>query len=183
MATLNNDPLLLTPEALLEYRDATKNLDTDRIDQSIREAQIDEMQQFLGDELYLIMMKDWDDVNLEFTTAIYNELWFGVDYIYQSKEIRFHGLQPAISLYAYARMLDTIQLNVTRAGVVNFTEDTSEPTEQAQITTKVKSARSQALVYLSRADKFLKENISDYPQYGTKDSEVTSKTSFQFFKV
>lgn len=178
---LNQDPLLLTKDDFRDYRDITLNADDTRINQSIREAQMDEMQQFLGDELYLAIMKAW--TGTDFPAGPYADLWNGVDYTYQGKQIRFHGLQPAIALYAYARMLDNIQLNVTRAGAVTFVNDESEATAQAQITTKVKSARSQALVYLARADKFLNAKRADYPEYQGKDSQVTSKTSFQFFKV
>ena len=178
------DDLLIKKDDLAIYRDLSSNSDTGRIDQSIREAQINEMTQFLGGELYLLMLNDYDDVSDSFSNPDYETLWFGEDYEYKNKTQRFNGLKPAITLYAYARMLDTIQLNVTRAGVVTFTEDTvSDPAAQAQIVTKVKSARSEALVYLSRADKYLRAFPDKYPEYKTKDSDIPSKTSLQMFKI
>ena len=178
---LNLDPILITIAEINVYRDLSENMDQDRIDQTIRDAQIDEMSNFLGEELYLKMILTW--TGTEFPAGIFADLWDGVDYTAQGKDIRFHGLQPAISLYAYSRMLDTIQLNVTRAGVVNFDSEESEPTEQTQIASKVKAAKGQALVYLARADKFLQEHKADYPEYQTKNTDVINKTSLTIFKV
>ena len=178
---LNQDPILLTLAEINQYRDLSLNLDTTRIDQSVRESQLDELNNFLGEELYLLFIEDWDGST--FVTQKFIDLWEGVDYVNNSKSIRYYGLQPAISLYSYARMLDNLQLNATRSGAVTFIDDESEPTEQPQIATKVKSARGQALVYLARADKFLNENKSDYPQYQTKDTVVQQKFSLKFFKV
>ena len=178
---LNQDPILLTLAEINQYRDLSLNLDTTRIDASVRESQLDELNNFLGEELYLLFIEDWSGT--AFVTQKFIDLWEGVDYVNNGKEIRYYGLQPAISLYAYSRMLDNLQLNATRSGAVTFIDDESEPTEQPQIATKVKSARGQALVYLARADKFLKENRDDYPQYATKDTEVQQKFSLKFFKV
>ncbi len=180
---LNQDPILLTLAEINQYRDLSLNLDTTRIDQSVRESQLDELNSFLGEELYLLFIEDWDDNLKVFQQQIFIDLWEGVDYDLKGKQIRYYGLQPAISLYAYSRMLDNLQLNATRSGAVTFIDDESEPTEQAQIATKVKSARGQALVYLARADKFLQEKKVDYPQYQTKESEVINKFSLKFFKV
>ena len=178
---LNQDPILLTLAELNQYRDLSLNLDTTRLDQSVRESQVDELNAFLGEELYLLFIEDWDGTS--FVTQKFVDLWEGVDYINNSKSIRYYGLQPAIALYSYSRMLDNLQLNATRSGAVKFTDEESEPTEQPQISSKVKSARGQALVYLARADKFLNEKKADYPEYQTKESEVINKFSLKFFKV
>ena len=178
---MNQDPILLTKADLNQYRDLSLNLDDTRIEQSVRESQIDELNAFLGEELYLLFIEDWNGT--AFDTQKFIDLWEGVDYDLKGKTVRYYGLQPAISLYAYSRMLDNLQLNATRSGAVTFIDDESEPTEQAQIATKVKSARGQALVYLARADKFLQEKKVDYPQYQSKESEVINTFSLKFFKV
>ena len=175
------DPILITKAEINVYRDLSLNLDDTRVDQSVRESQIDELSNFLGEELYLLLVDDWNGTG--FDTPKFNLLWNGEDYDNSGKIIRYHGLQPAISLYSYSRMLDNLQLNVTRSGAVTFTDEESEPTEQAQIATKVKSAKGQALVYLARADKYLQAKKSDFPQYQTKETDVINKTSLTFFKV
>jgi len=68
------DDLLIKKTDLSIYRDLSANADTGRIDQSIREAQINEMTQFLGGELYLKMIEDYDDVNDTFTNPDYESL-------------------------------------------------------------------------------------------------------------
>ena len=179
---LNQDPILLTNAEILIYRDLSLNLDVTRIDQAVRESQVDELNSFLGGELYFLFIDDWNGT--VFVDPRFLALWEGIDYdAPNGKKIRYYGLQPAIALYSYARMLDNLQLNATRSGAVTFTDEESEPTEQPQIATKVKSARSQAMVYLARADKFLKDNKTDYPEYETKESEVVNKFSLKFFKV
>jgi len=180
------DKLFLDKTDFADYRDMSANFDEGRLNQSIRESQIDEMIGFIGDELYLIMQNDYTVIGKTFANPKYSELWNGKDYTIGSKTIRFHGLQPAISLYAYSRLLDNGQLNLTRMGAVTFTDDeVGETTEQAQIATKVKSAKSQALVYLARADKFLRNNPIDYPEYANKDADniVMNKYSFKAFKI
>jgi hypothetical protein len=181
---LLTDPLLIKKEDFQLYRDSSDNMDDERMNQGINEAQINEMTQFLGPELFLKMMLDYDANTDSFTDPNLEALWFGVDYSYQNKQIRFNGLKPGIVLYAYARMLDNLQLNVTRAGVNTFTEpEVSEATTQAQISTKVKSARSQALVYIAGAYKFLNENKTDYPTFQSEGNGIVNKKSFQSFKV
>jgi hypothetical protein len=181
---LITDPLLILKEDFQIYRDASDNMDDVRMNQGIREAQVNEMLQFVGGELYLLMMDDYTEGTDSFSNILYENLWFGIDYTYQNKTVRFHGLKPGIVLYAYARMLDNLQLNVTRAGVNTFVDaDVSEATTQAQIATKVKSARSQALVYISQAYKYLTENKSDYPTFASDGNGIVNKKSFQSFKV
>ncbi len=178
------DKLLLDKTDFVDYRDLSDNYDTNRLDQSIRESQIDELLAFVGDELYLIMQNDYTVLGKTWATQKYNDLWNGKDYTTGNKTIRYHGLQPAISLYAYSRLLDNASLSLTRTGAVQFTEeDVSDPAEQAQIATKVRSAKAQALVYLARAKKFLDANTTDYPEFQTKDSEVQNKSSLTMFKI
>jgi hypothetical protein len=181
---LLTDPLLIKQADFQIYRDASDNMDDNRMNQGINEAQVNEMTQFLGGQLYLAMILDYVEGTDSFTNPLYESLWFGEDYTYQNKTVRFHGLKPAITLYAYARMLDNLQVNITRAGVNTFVDpEVSEATSQAQIATKVKSARSQALVYVSGAYRFLVENASDYPLFDKSAQGIINKKSFQSFKV
>lgn len=174
------DPLMVFLADLILFKDVSQNMDEDRVNQSVREAQINELRSFVGDELYLALITDYDEISDTFSQDRFNDLWFGVDYDYTGKTIRFHGLKAAIIYYTYARMLDNGQLNLTRSGAKSWQNDESEDTEQPQIATKVRNARSQALVYLSDAKKFLSYLKSVYPEW---EEEKQDRTSLQFFKV
>ena len=177
------DKLFLVNADFQDYKDLSENFDDGRLNQSIRESQVDEMRAFLGDELYLIMQTDFTEPDT-WATIKYEELFEGKDYTYNDKLIRFYGVKPALVLYAYSRLLDLGNLNLTRQGAVQFIEDeVSEPTEQPQIMTKVRSAKAQGLVYLADAKKFLESNIDLYPEFSTKDSQVVNKTGMTMFKV
>lgn len=175
------DKLMLKLADLQLFKDVSSNMDVAKVEQSTRETQATEIAQFLSPELYLAMQEDYDDGTDTFNSQRFTDLWFGVDYTYQNKTQRFHGIKVAAIYYCYARMLDNGQIALTRAGAVGYTEDeVSDVPEQAQINTKVRNARSQALVYIAEANKFLKDNKSTYPEW---DDELVHKKSFQMFKV
>lgn len=174
------DALFIEWEAFSTYKDISEHMDEKLMKASIRESQISDLQPFVGPELYLILQNDFTAPDT-WATEKYRELFEGVDYVNRGKSIRMHGLQPMLSLFAYARMLDNIQLSVARIGPVMYTEeDTSSPTTQAQIKTKVMNARAMAVNYQEEVREFLDSKRIDYPTWD--DSSPMNKT-FEFIKL
>jgi len=170
------DDLLISQEDFQPYKDISENMDGDRMNQIIWQAQIMDLRPFLGNELYYLLEGDFDGTKKTFTDPIYTALFNGTDY----NNIRYYGLQPMLVQFAYARLLSDININLTRTGARMFDAEESEPVTQAMIATKVNSARSEALVYQADAEQFLIANNSDYP---TWESKTIEDTGFKFFKV
>jgi len=179
------DKLFIAQDAFAEYKDLSEHMDDGLMNTFIRESQVSDLIPFLGDELYLLMQNDFtppiDPDPAIWATAKYEELFNGKDYINQGKEIRMHGIQPMLTLFAYARMLDNVQLSVARIGPVTYMEEeTSNPTTQAQIKTKVINSRAMAVRYMQEVDAFLLAKRSDYPQW---DDRSRGNKTFEFLKI
>ena len=81
------DDLLIDRTDFDDYRDMSKNVPDERINSFIREAQLREVRTFLGDTLYLKVLLDYDEGLKTFTSQIYTDLWYGVDYTYNGNTI------------------------------------------------------------------------------------------------
>ena len=164
--TLIKDKLLLKRTDFDDYKDLSANYDIKNYKIAVREAQVIELAGFIGRELSLILNIDYIEKTNTFTTPKYSTLFFGEDYTFNGKTVRYHGIQPMLALFAYARMLNSAQLKLTRMGAVSFgDEDTSEASSVKQINLKVIDARSMAVAYGEEVKQYLSDKSSDYPEY------------------
>jgi len=74
------------------------NLDQEKIDTWIYEAQINEMRTFLGGELYKLMIEDWDGT--AFVDPLFIKLWEGDD----TGDEFFFGLKQPIGLFSISNI-------------------------------------------------------------------------------
>lgn len=178
------DNLLIDNSDFKEFADVTKTMlnDIPKMELYIREAQVAEIRQFLGDELYLKMVLDWNESKKEFTTARYNNIWFGYDYTDGGATKRSHGLKVAHVYYALARIIKNNSFNITRFGNKDLTQDSSTSSSIGVIKSKINQARSQALIYQNECKRFLELNASTYPEYQREGREGV-KTGIQFKKL
>ena len=168
------DELLLTRDDFKPYRDISENVDLDRLDPWILEAQKQEMRAFLGPQLYLLMI-DAYPVGGPFPAGRFLELWEGVDV---PDRYRFYGLKPAIIYFAYARFLKNQKTVVTRFGVRNFDNDTSEQQADAATRTRQGEAQSMAVSMQSDAELFLNDNRADYPEFIRANGDQNQKNIY-----
>jgi len=177
------DVLLLDKTDFSDYRDISKNIDDSRINSFIRESQVRELRSFLGDELYLKLILDYDDTPKTFTEQRFTDLFFGVDYTYNSTTIRFNGLAGMLVMYSYGRMLNHQQMSLTRYGVKDMTTEFSEDTLALKIRSEMVDSSAMAKVYQSDATKYLQTEITQYPEWkNTKESPIKN-TGFNFLKI
>ena len=176
------DDLFIDETAFADYRDISEHSDIQRLNESIREAQISDLAPFLGEPLYLELLNDFTPPET-FATPKFDTLFNGEDYDYRGDTIRYHGLQPMLTMFAYARYLNNLQLYVSRGGPVTYMEaDVSEPAVQAQIKTKVIDSRAMAVRYQQEAIQYLDERrIPDYPTWGR--SNIEQNKTFKFIKL
>ena len=177
------DDLLIDNTDFADYRDLSKNLPDERLNSMIREAQIKEVRTFLGDTLYLKLLLDYTIATKVFSLAIYNDLWYGTDYTLNGDTIRFNGLIGYHIMNAYRRVLDHNQVNVTRYGVKSMQTEFSEDTILAKIRNEMISSGAMAKVYSSDAEKFIKANASDYPDWARNNETPIKSTGFNFIKI
>ena len=116
------DKLLITPEDLAPYKDVSENLDLERFNTFVIDAQFADIRLFLGRKLYTALQGDYDEVLKTFVDQRFIDLWDGV----VVDDAQFYGIKGALVQYTYARLLDNIQLNITRAGVRKFDDEESE---------------------------------------------------------
>ena len=154
------DDILIAKDDFKPYRDISENVEVERLDPWILEAQKQEMRAFLGPKLYLLMITDWDGA--AFQDQRFIDLWNGVDV---ANEYRFYGLKPAIIYFAYARFLKNQKTVVTRFGVRNLDHDVSEQEDAAATRTRQGEAQSMAVSMQSDAELFLNDNRNDYPEF------------------
>ena len=168
------DELLLSKEDFKPYRDISENVDLDRLDPWILEAQKQEMRAFLGPELYLAMIKDYP-AGGPFPAGRFLVLWEGVDV---DEKYRFYGLKPAIIYFAYARFLKNQKTVVTRFGVRNFDNDTSEQQADAATRTRQGEAQSMAVSMQADTEQFLNDNPTDYPEFNRANGAQNQKNIY-----
>lgn len=179
---LLKDKLFIGKEDFLDYKDISNNIDEEGFFNAIRESQLVELSPIIGEELYLLLQNDFTEATKVFSTATYSNLFYGEDYTYEGKAIRWRGLQPILVYYAYARLLNNAQLALTRQGPVTFTteDDVSEATTQAQIKTKVIEARAMAKRYEEDLTKYMDTNRAFFTTWENNDK---TNQPYQFIKL
>ena len=180
---LQQDKLFIEKDAFDSYRDVSDHLEDDRANAAIRETQTVDLIDVIGAGLYRVLQTDFVVPARTWTTAKYEALFNGDVYTPrgQTNEVIYHGIQPMLTYYAYARLLSTIQLAVARSGPVTYMEeDTSQPTTQAQIKTKVIDARAMADRYKEEVIAYLNTKSTDYAEWR---NTYVDKPPFQLFKI
>ena len=165
------DPQLIQKSDFTDYRDISANVGDERIVPFVLEAQTIELQNFLGPELYLELITDWDDINKVFQTQKFIDLWEGVDV---TGKYRFYGLKPALIYFCYARFLKNQNVVVTRYGVRNLVRDESEINSDESTRTKQGAAEQMAIQFQDRAAVYIEDNIDDFkswPRYGKNENQ------------
>jgi len=184
MCALVLDKLLAKLVDLGNFRDVSDNIDEPRFNAFVRESQMREMRSFLGDALYKALIDDFtaDAGEGTFTEARFTELWFGVAYTRNGFSVQFNGLKPAIVYYAYERFIYYQKLNVTRYGLRTLQDN--DLSDNAEFTKKWEvSSDSMGLMYQEDSDKYLKENITLYPEFDKPEIKLKKSTGLQFFKI
>ena len=172
--------LLIDITDIKKYRDISSNIDSSRIDSQISSAQIEDLRAVLGDPLYLdFVTKVFDTGSADYTK--YQELLNGKQYTYEGNTIEFYGIKPMLVRYAYANIVRTQNVNVTRFGVNRKLTDQSEPIEKADLSNEIRDAKNHALVYQENTIKFLTNNTTDYPLYSVDEStDPNNSGGFEF---
>lgn len=172
------DQLLITIEDIKQYRPMA-DITLARVDSYIREAQVNDLKEFLGAPLYY-------DLLVNGTTTENRDLLNGKVYTIPGSvpiTIPFNGLVPIIVYHSLARIVINNQANITSFGVVSKTTGQSQPIDSSTLKQMVTELRSIAVSYQNEAEKFLNANASSYPLWNYNTNTCEQSTGFQFFKL
>jgi hypothetical protein len=151
-------PQLISATDFATYKELSVNIDdTTRINPYILQAQQFDLKLLVGEVFY-------KDI-LDNPTSTENALLLNEgSYTHQNKSYEFFGLKSALVYYAYARLLENQNINVTRFGVVfKNNADVSERVDEKTLQRLIQQARGQARAYWDDCEVFLNRKSADYP--------------------
>lgn len=153
--------MLITPEQIAQFKQLTASLSSPKVlEPYIQEAQEFDLRPFLGDELYADLLDKYDQAQM---TDAYKELYNGCTYTYGGITYKHEGVVPILAYFTYARYAKRSNITSTKYGLVQKTNDFSQPISSADRAQQVNDARSGAIVYQERVRHFLNANEATYP--------------------
>lgn len=139
--------MIITVEDIRKIRPIAHNIDVERVDVYIREAEVLDVMPVIGAEIYerfnqlgtIVVDAERADLETEAGEDIYalsegdlttaeHKFLFGGYYDDGCGERFFSGVKMATAYFAYARLVRNAQINVTPYGVVTKLGEESEPT-------------------------------------------------------
>jgi hypothetical protein len=158
---------IITLSQIQDFKQLTSNItEAKQLTPYIDEAQEFDLRSFLGDELYIDLVADYEaSPSLE----TYSDLYNGSTYTYSGKTYKHEGIVPVLVYYAYSRYLANSSVHSTKYGMVQKTNEFSQPASEKTLSRLIAQAKSGAFVYQNRVKLFLSHNASSYPLwYGSK---------------
>lgn len=153
---------LITVEQISPFKSITHNLNSVKVlDPHIVAAQDLDLRAFLGTELYLDLLDDFEQSP---SLSVYSDLYNGSTYQYQNRTYDQPGIVAILAHFTYARYVQTSNIQSTKSGLVQKTNsEDSQPLTEKAISNIVQQAKSTAIVYQERVKLFLDRNSTDYP--------------------
>ena len=147
---------LITILDIQDYKPLSKNTDTaKKVDPFIQEAQEFDLRPFMGDEFYLELIYQFQNV---FPDSNYQDLFEGSTWVKNGKTYENPGLRAVIVYYSYARYLNKANTNSTAFGMVGKTNPDSTPLTDRTIDRLVAQSMNGAKAYLNRVEYFINCN-------------------------
>ncbi len=137
--------LLITRSDIAQYRQISKTPNTDKLNEMILDAQIQDMAPLLGEKLYNKIISAPEE---------YTELMDGGTYNYKGETYTNYGLKMMLSYFAYARHIMFSSVTDTPYSVVEKLNDSSRTAD----------ASAKKAIYTLNRDNALKiwENVKNY---------------------
>lgn len=157
------------------------NISQNKIDPHILRAQRFDIRPLIGSHCYYELQKA---LAQPAPVQRWIDLFDGVVYKFNNRDIYFLGVKKALISYAYARIIGNNNFNPTRAG--NKTKQTPESNAVtvSEEMYKAVDAHGDALAYGREITRFLTDNCSTYPEYSQSlDANTGQKTSLGIFNA
>jgi hypothetical protein len=173
--------LLISISDFTPYKAISANLNVvKKLEPYILEAQEFDLRPLLGDELYNAVVEDFEASP---SLQVYGDLFNGSDWTVGSHTYKHNGLIPVLCYFAYARYKTNSNVEDTAFGTVTKRNIESEPVSEKTIARQSDQARSGAMAYWYKVEKFLCDNSEDYdlwvngckPKKRTRISDVENE--------
>jgi len=151
-------PLLININDIAKYRQMSKGIATDKVDQFIREAQEVDFGGIVSAKFYNDIVKNWQNTN-------YQELLTGAEYVYEDYDYRFEGLKAVLAYFAYGRILTFGNSSAMPHDFVQKTNEWSDPISTAQRRDMRDECRQIARKYWDDCLHYLKAKEDEFPNW------------------
>lgn len=168
-------PNIITIQDIKEVRPLAQ-LDPQRVDPYITEAQENDLRPILGDALFYDFITNID-------TTKYRELLNGKTYTKDGYSIFFNGVKPMLCYFALARITQNNSINLTSYGAVQKRVDGSDPIDQRILGALITELRDVANSYQTRVIDFLNDNPTTYTLFNVSSSKDEAEFGLNFFSA
>ncbi len=151
--------LLINKNDFKEFKQLSKGVDIERIEQYITEAQDIDIRSLICDEFYFDIIKNWQEP--AYQKLIHGETYTDADNI----EREYKGLKTVIVYYAYSRYCMRGSVVDTGFGMVQKTSESSQPISGTEKRDMRDSSIQTALRYWMDVKKYLEEKESTFPKW------------------
>lgn len=134
----------------------------ERINECIDEAQEFDMMPIFGDELWIALENDFT-FPATWGTQIYNDLFNGKTYTYQSRTYRHRGIKALLCYATWARYKADSNVTTTEFGTVEKISDQSNYVADKILQRQIAQAQSGAEKFKQDVIDFLNRNETTYP--------------------
>lgn len=149
---------LITKEQFDAFKLITANIAAGKFASYLNEAQEFDLRPLLGTELYIDLQ---DDAVASPPFGLYADLMNGSTYTKATRKFKHEGIVAVLSYYVYSRYLMDTGVVSTPFGVVQKTNDFSQPTSEKTIARKISQAQSGAKAYWERVQRYIIDNKTD----------------------
>lgn len=148
---------IITPQEFSQFRNVSKKLDTDKINECIKLAQNIDLYDVLG-EFYFDLLANLDNPD-------YADLLSGNTFIVNGENYYQSGLKSLIADYTYARYIYTINVNLTPFGATYKDSQDSQTIDRNMLKDLTKQTQIDASIKFKMIDKYLMVNKVKFPRY------------------
>lgn len=167
--------LLINKNDFKEFKQISKGRDIELIEQYVTEAQDIDIRSLICDKFYFDILKNWQ-------LPAYQKLIHGETYTDEDGvEIEYKGLKPVLVYYAYSRYCMRGSVVDTAFGMVQKTNENSQPISGAEKRDMRDTSIHTALRYWLDVKKYLKEKEETFPKWSEcNECKRSNKSSSKF---
>lgn len=166
---------IITAVEFAEFRNISKKIDTDKIDEDIALAQQSDLVQILGD-FYFDVLKNKDEVD-------YEDLMNGSEFTYCNEEFEHVGIKKLLADYTFARYVYSKNQVDTAFGMVTKVYKDGTPVDRNTMKDLSKQAQVDAGIKFKFIEKYILSEPELFSRYCKNKKRDTSFNSVRFSKL
>ena len=169
---------LINIQDVVKYRRIAPDFQQERFDAFLLQIQEINLRQFLGSQLYKLLIDAYPD-----NGGNYSKLIDGCNYTYNGETINYFGLKPVLVYWWLAIATREGEMFLSDYGAVEFVNNTQQNYEKSKAAERIATSYMQtAENYLKDVVKYLSDNRSTYPSY-SGNGTVANNQDFVMFRV